>query len=384
MKNKIFLVLFSVAFLYQGKAFSAAPPLNQHMREEIVMVPSGSGLFSVKLETTIFKPPGDGPFPLVIVNHGKAAGIPAFQARARYLVISKEFLQRGYAVIIPMRKGFSKSGGLYVDGGCNITGNGNAQADDLQSALDYALQQPWVDESKILIMGQSHGGLTTMAFGARNPVHVKALVNFAGGLRYDSMGCSWRPALVDAFERYGKTTRIPSLWFYGANDSYFNPELARQMHEAYIKSGADAKLIAYGAFKQDSHGMSSSPDGVVIWWPETEVLLKKVGLPTEKTVVIEDAADLPKTDFAKLEDAAAVPFLDQTGRRGYEFFLTRVTPRAFAISSSGQWSSAWGGESPVERALNNCRSKTTNPCRLYAIDQHVVWVDETAAAQRTK
>ncbi|WP_225869705.1 S9 family peptidase [Glaciimonas sp. PCH181] len=102
------------------------PTLDAALNEQVVMVPVGSGLFGVKLETTIFKPAGDGPFPLLIMNHGKASGNPHFQPRARFLVISREFVKRGYAVVIPMRKGFSQSTGLYVAGGCNIAGNGNA------------------------------------------------------------------------------------------------------------------------------------------------------------------------------------------------------------------------------------------------------------------
>src|SRR4051812_17681911 len=76
------------------------------MNERVVMVKVGSGLSSAELETTIFKPEGDGPFPVALINHGKAPGNPYFQERARYLVASREFVRRGYAVVIPMRMGF--------------------------------------------------------------------------------------------------------------------------------------------------------------------------------------------------------------------------------------------------------------------------------------
>lgn len=352
---------------------AAEPPLNKSMREEIVMIKVGSGLGSVELETTIFRPPGAGPFPLVIMSHGKAPGNPAFQGRSRYTVISREFLARGYAVIIPMRRGFSKSSGQYIDGGCNIEGNGNAQANDVEGVLDYAIQQPWADGNRILLMGQSHGGLTTIALGARNIPHVKALVNFAGGLRKETLSCAWQQALTDAFGDYGKKTNVPSVWFYGANDSYFNPELASRMHAAYIKSGADAKLIAYGPFKNDSHGMSSSADGVAIWWPETEALLKKVGLPTEKIIHIAGYNDLPKTDFANIGDVDAVPYINASVRNGYTAFLQKPLPRAFAIGPGGHWGWANGGDSPAERALGNCEAKAAQACHLYAIDDRIVW-----------
>ena len=143
----------------------------------------------------------------------------------------------------------------------------------------YALQQPWADKNQILIAGQSHGGLTTMAFGAINFPGVKGLINFSGGLRLDN--CQWQSPLVDAFANFGAKTKVPSIWFYGANDSFFNPEVAARMHAAYNSAGGHAKLVAYGPFGKDSHGMSSSPDGVQIWWPETEQFLQSIGMPTE-------------------------------------------------------------------------------------------------------
>jgi hypothetical protein len=42
--------------------------------EEVVFVPKKLLIGSVNLETTIFKPDGEGPFPLVIINHGKSFG----------------------------------------------------------------------------------------------------------------------------------------------------------------------------------------------------------------------------------------------------------------------------------------------------------------------
>src|SRR4051812_19473271 len=88
--------------------------LNKALNEQIVFIRFGLG---VELETTIFKPNGDGPFPLVVINHGKASGNPRFQARARYNVATGEFVRRGYVVAVPMRGGFSKSSGMYVEGG---------------------------------------------------------------------------------------------------------------------------------------------------------------------------------------------------------------------------------------------------------------------------
>ncbi len=41
------------------------------MNEKVIMVLVNSRQDRIELETTIFKPDGDGPFPLVVINHGK-------------------------------------------------------------------------------------------------------------------------------------------------------------------------------------------------------------------------------------------------------------------------------------------------------------------------
>ncbi|RJG04336.1 dienelactone hydrolase [Noviherbaspirillum sedimenti] len=327
------------------------------------------------LETTIFMPPGEGPFPLLILNHGKSLGDPRAQERTRFLAISREFVKRGYVVVIPMRTGFSRSSGEYLEQHCDMTANGQIQADDLHDVLAYAVRQPWADPDRILVGGQSYGGLTAMAFATHDFPGVKGVLNFAGGLRTE--GCRWKASLVRAFGTYGGQTRIPSLWFYGENDSYFNHELASKMHQAYTHAGGKATLVKFGAFKNDAHAMSGSRDGVRIWWPETEKFLRRIGMPAEEIFNIAEPAPPASSDFAAIADATAVPHLQEQGREQYRKFLTRSQPRAFALSPSGAWSWVEDGDDPAERALANCQKNSAAPCKLYAIDDKVVWSDKT-------
>jgi dienelactone hydrolase len=370
----------AVGFALAGvTAFADAPMLNAALNEQVVMVPAISGSESVQLETTIFKPPGAGPFPLLIMNHGKALGNPHSQIRDRFVVISREFVKRGYAVVIPMRKGFADSTGNYVEAACDMTTNGQMQADDLQAALNYLVAQSWVDKSRIVVAGQSYGGLATMAFGTRGFPGVKGLINFAGGLRIDGGDCQWQSSLVNAFAAFGKHTMVPSLWFYGANDSYFNPELATKMHQAYVDAGGNAELVAYGTFKKDSHGMSGSWDGVKIWWPETEKFLRQIGMPTDAVVALSDDMKLQKTDYAALDNVDAVPYLKEKGREAYRAFLGKSFPRAFAVSSTGAWSWAEDGDDPRTQVLANCEKSSNGPCKIYAVNDYVVWSDTQQA-----
>lgn len=265
------------------------------LHEEIVEVPKSAGIFTVKLETTVYKPAGDGPFPLIVLNHGKAHGNPAFQSRARYTAQAAALVARGYVVVIPMRQGFSKSGGAYIGGGCNVEGNGLVQTEDVVATLDYMTKQPYVDRDRIVIMGQSHGGLTTMAFGTISYPGVRGLVNFAGGLRNDTC-VSWEDNLVRAFENYGRQSRYPSLWFYGDNDSYWPKPLPEKMFSAYTHAGGKAQFIDYGNFQSDSHGMFSSRAGLSIWLPKVDTFLRELGLPAGSVPANASTQDGPNKD----------------------------------------------------------------------------------------
>ena len=260
----------------------AAPdvPIDPSLGESIVEIPN-SRLLPVSLETTLFRPPADGPFPVVVINHGKATGPNRLQPRYRPLPAVREFLMRGYAVVVPMRQGFSNSGGKAVGEGCNTAGNGSAQAEDVAAVVGWIARQPWADAQRMVMLGQSHGGLTTPAY-ARDPAPgFKLFVNFAGGLRLTGGDCNWQTAMVAAFGSYGGATRVPSLWFYGANDSFFPPEVIVPAHAAYVAAGGQAELIAYGPFGSDAHAMFGSRQGLPLWWPKVEARLSAAALPTD-------------------------------------------------------------------------------------------------------
>ena len=73
-------------------------------------------------------------------------------------------------------------------------------------------------------------------------------------------------------------------------------------------------------------------------------------------------------------DDAKVPHLRDSGRAGYKTFLSKPHPRAFAIAPTGAWGWADGGDDPLKRALDNCNRNGRGQCKLYAVDDEVVWV----------
>lgn len=84
----------------------------------------------------------------------------------------------------------------------------------------------------------------------------------------------------------------------------------------------------------------------------------------------------PPVFAAGLNDADAVPHVDQAGKEGYREFLTASRHRAFAIAPGGAWS--WKGgefaaEAAAEGALQSCQQGTEQPCVLYALNDKVVF-----------
>ncbi|GKS94977.1 CocE/NonD family hydrolase [Acidovorax sp. SUPP2825] len=353
------------------------PELDATLREQVVMVRKGEGPKAIELETTVYRPPGAGPFPVVVINHGKSKGDTHLTARQRYLAAARVFVERGYLVVIPMRQGFAQSTGAYPGTGCDVERNGRKQAEDVQAALAYVRRLPDADSQRIVVVGQSHGGLTTMALGALNPPGVRGLINFAGGLRQDTCP-GWQEHLVSAFGAYGEGTKLPSLWFYGDNDSYWSPSLYRDMFARYSASGGPAKLVAYGKFGTDSHRLFSSQSGVPIWLPEVDRFLAGLGLPSRPVTHIpmmpHDSAVPRATDAYPVADASAIPYVRDAAREGYRKFLAAPWPRAYAIAPSGAWAYYYGRADAMAAAVARCNENAkAATCHLYAVDDHVVW-----------
>jgi len=356
-----------------GTRAQAAP-----LPETVEMIRKGSGLFATELETTLYRPDGPGPFPIVVINHGKGPGNPRFQGRYRPVVAARYFLARGYAVVVPMRQGFARSSGSYIQGGCNVESNGRVQAEDVGAALDHVVAQPWADKDRILVVGQSHGGWTTLAFGAVGYPGVRGLIDFAGGLRQEDC-TGWRLGLIGGAADYGAKTRVPSLWFYGDNDSYFDPSVWQGMHQRYVAAGGPARLVAFGTFGSDAHMLFGSPAGASVWQPEVTKFLREIGLPAEPTA---DAARYerppapPASGYATVDQLDRLPVQAEDARRDYRTFLAKESPRAFAVGQggSGSWGYAWGNDDSPDLALAHCaRRAPAGGCRLYAVDGAVVW-----------
>jgi dienelactone hydrolase len=344
-------------------------PLN----ETVLTVPVDASP-PVRLKVTLYMPSRGGPFPLALVNHG-ASHDPANAPRVADEFIPYYFLSRGYAVAMPMMRGYAGSGGHLRPHGCDVTAIGLDAARDIRKVLDVVKQQPGIDASRIVVAGKSMGGWNTLAFGSMNPTDVsdvKGLLDFAGGVKEGD--CQTPDAsLISAAGQLGAHTRLRSIWFYGENDQIFSTATWRQMYAQYTAAGGHAELVDYGAFQKDAHAMTASGAGLPLWVQKADAFLRGIGMPGSETYPEYLPGHAPKsTTFAALNDLGAIPYLtDDQKEKLYRGFLAAPLPRAIAIGmSNGSWAS--GGFDPASAALKRCW-QTAQYCQLYAVDNTVVW-----------
>lgn len=388
MIKKSLLVIFSIAiFIVASTSFADDFPDAEKAPDEVLLHERILHIASnpddpVTLVMTVFTPNGTGPFPLAVMNHGSTGGVPPEQQpRYRLTFSAYYFLSRGYAVALPMMRGYGGSGGHLPPHGCEDLAMGLDAAKDIRAAIDYMKRQPYIDGSQIVVAGQSFGGWNTLALGALDVPGVKGLVSFAGGMK-DASCRDPDNALIAAAGRLGTEVSTPSIWFFGDNDHIFETPVWRAMYDHYTAEGAPAELVAYGRFGVDSHNLLGSAEGLPIWVPKLDAFLGRIHLPNTLVHLeyLPQAAP-PPSHYADLPDLQALPYLGAIGGgRGvayYQRFLGKALPRAVAIGIHGA-GEASGGFDPILWAMRRCQ-KVTIGCRLYAVDNEVVWVRPTPA-----
>jgi hypothetical protein len=79
----------------------------------------------------------------------------------------------------------------------------------------------------------------------------------------------------DAVAEFGRTARVPMLWIYTRNDSYFGPELSKRMVEAFRAGGGNVEYHLLSDFGNDGHFLIDSADAVQLWAPMVSQFLAK-------------------------------------------------------------------------------------------------------------
>lgn len=230
----------------------------------------------LRMHTVLLRPRGDGPFPLAVINHGSSQSSweRASFKPPEYHALTRWFLERGYVVALPVRPGHAPTGGPYFEdqGRCatvDYEKAGRAVAQAIVDVIDFLTAEPFVKKSGVVVVGQSAGGWGALALASRNPRAVGMIVNFAGGRggHVDGLpdnNCA-PDRLVEASGEFGRAARVPTLWIYAENDSYFAPPLSERMFDAYQKAGGVGEYALLPQDGADGHFIIDSPTAAPVW-----------------------------------------------------------------------------------------------------------------------
>ena len=123
----------------------------------------------------VYKPRGEGPFPVVVSIHGGPEG----QSRPRFSSTYQMWVEKlGVAVVIPNVRGSSGYGKSYL-----ALDNGFKREDsvrDIGALLDWIATQTDFDKERVAVFGGSYGGYMVLASATHYSDKLKAAVDIVG------------------------------------------------------------------------------------------------------------------------------------------------------------------------------------------------------------
>ncbi|MFN3350061.1 alpha/beta hydrolase family protein [Pseudorhodoplanes sp.] len=356
------------AFAATAQAQTPAAPDHEFVTERTFFRTTIGGK-PVRLEGFVVKRADlPGPLPMALITHGKSANLADMLAlrASDYAPYARDLARRGYLSVVVLRRGFGQSDGpIPVNVTCKsetFADVFDADADDLQGALEAAARRPDADPDRAIAIGVSAGGAAVMALAARNPKNLKGVINVSGGLQ--TPDCPKEDPLVNAFKDYGASSRVPSIWVYANNDSLFGQKLVERMQAAYLDGGGDVKLVMFDKFGNDGHTLFADAGGRVKWLMEMDAFLA--------------FHDLPSTQRERGNELMKQLKLAERSRGFVDQYLAAPTFKVMVQTPDGQNFMTQFGASTLElarkAALDNCQSrhKTTEPCTV--IMENDTWV----------
>jgi dienelactone hydrolase len=220
----LFLTLFAVACPADA-APSRAPAQ--------VEIPLSSGI----LHAQLYKPDGDGPFPVVIALHG-CGGLagPSEPVQPRYRDWAEQLLKTGHAVLLPDSYGSRELGPQCRAGERRVLARRERVA-DIMASRQWLLQQPWAERDRISLLGWANGASALLWAVRPQSSSRKVEPDFRSAIAFYpdcrvSSGLGW-------------SARVPTLLLIGARDDISSPPACRQMVDGARGRSALARIVVY-------------------------------------------------------------------------------------------------------------------------------------------
>jgi len=227
-------LLSAITFL---TLLAVAPPAEAVPAPHQVDIPLGNGI----LHAQLYKPEGNGPFPVVIALHG-CGGLAGHSepVQPRYRDWAEQLLRAGNAVLLPDSYGSRELGPQCHVGEIKIRARRERVA-DVMASRQWLVQQPWAARDRISLMGWANGA-SALLWAVRPQLlsqsiepDFRSAIAFYPDCRISS-GLGW-------------SARVPTLLLIGAKDDVSSPLACRQMIEGARGRSALARIVVYpGAY----------------------------------------------------------------------------------------------------------------------------------------
>lgn len=249
-------VLLGLAIIFQNVAAAADAP-------ELVAISGGEA----GLKGFMWKPPGAGPFPAILWNHGSEKLPGPVDSVAPF------FVARGYVFFVPHRRGQGRSPGRYIMDQLNAAGSPaqrnqmlvklhETQLQDQLAALAYLKNLAFVDPRRIAAIGFSFGGIQTMLAAERGDGY-RVAVNCSGAA--ETWGKS--PDLQRRLTLAARHATIPVFFMQAKNDYDLTPNRVLSEQVKIGGQPVESKVYPpYGNSAKDGH--SFCVRGVNVWGPD--------------------------------------------------------------------------------------------------------------------
>ncbi len=141
--------------------------------------------------------------------------------------------------------------------------------------MAHVLARSDVEQSRILLAGQSRGGILSIAYAGERPSTFIGVVNFVGGWMGDRC-----PNAVEinttTFKRGAKFPR-PTLWLYGESDPFYALSHSKNNFGAFVAAGGKGRFESYWVPGQNTgHAVLTHPH---LWTEDVTKYLESIALP---------------------------------------------------------------------------------------------------------
>ncbi|MBA4147129.1 MAG: hypothetical protein H0X66_03375 [Verrucomicrobia bacterium] len=233
-----------------------------------------------------YKPPGSGPFPVMIYN--QATPKPSLETgdAAPFLKLAKFYLTNGYVLFLPGRPILNPP--AEVKKPSNIVSRPPPELTDkqllaafeghnenIQSAVRWLKTQSFVDVNQIFMSGHSSGAIQTVLLAEKD-------LGIRGHIAFSPAALLWekRPVLEEALLRAVKNQKRPIFLIQPQNDFSLHPSIILGPEVATQGKPNRAKIFpAFG--RAHAEGNSFAFNAPEMWGEDVLEFMKECNKPSQ-------------------------------------------------------------------------------------------------------